>query len=300
MLTDTPNNAAEAIVHWRRLIQTTQINISTMLVFTSLPILGTALLIVVAFAFISKFVSERRLYSRRKREKEALHIENFMMLVIETKKERHKREMFREAEHQLERQESLESRSSSMRSFNFLNKFKGPSMNYNLPDENKVPMVLVRDAIARSSAAALDISRNNETQPHNEMLKIDEEVVQIVNKLIYPSSTPSVSKRLGLTEDEKTQEKRPEINRQSSLRSSNPENTINPVFYLNHGYDEGPRSSHSLRDVGTNMYKTQIDIIYEGETSEEQSLSSRGGDGISKRSMSEGAFVQKNSYFKQP
>jgi hypothetical protein len=218
----------EAIAQWNSLVSTTKMDFIGILLITSLPMLGTVFLIVLLFAIISKIVTERRLYRKRKREKEAEHIESFMLLVIETKKERKKREEMLERDFFEEppKRKSVTSTDSTAtedetrpKNYLFHNRSKHPYADFNLPDERKVPMVLVNDAIAKSNALNFAESVQSSSSPSSaeqhvgpnsvnscsmsmspeNPIKIDPEVVELVNKLINPTMAtlaPNLSRTL--------------------------------------------------------------------------------------------------------
>lgn len=124
------------------------------MLLSSAPFLGVILSILVSFAVLSCIFKMRTKYKRRRVTKNVQVLENFLVLYNKTKEERNQREVII--------QENAKNRRTSQFSAREFPK------NFGLPNEDKVPFNLFKEALVNSNTQA------------------DQEVVKIIDKLINP------------------------------------------------------------------------------------------------------------------
>ena len=291
---------------WNELVASSQFNFLSILAISASPLLGTVLMIVISFAIITKLVTQRRHYHRQKRQKEAKNIEKILLLIIETKKERQERIAFKETEEQNSFDKNMNRSTLGEDAFvevlekpkqkNFtltnLNRIMHP-FELDLPDENKVPMVLLNDAIARSSAkekisvidSLHEMMPRSERNfiPHSKKIKIDQSVLEEVNRLIRPSIsklTPTVSKHLqAYAADDTLFESREEKRRLSEPRLSN--SISLDILNVRQNYElsyetvvdetNENKSSKFEQNLSTMVYSSKVPIFYLNDVEVEES-----------------------------
>ena len=174
-----------SIIFWEQVKYSSNKKLILSLLASVGPFLGFVLLIIILSSIASRLFTIRKKYKRKIDAKNLEILENFLVLVTETNDERLERE-------QEYLKGEIKRRKKSRLNLGHVSNYN-KKHNLNLPDENKVPIVLVNKVLAKSvnydkdsnlsfSSLSTDISSNE--------IKIDEEVVEIVNELVNPNLMP--------------------------------------------------------------------------------------------------------------
>jgi hypothetical protein len=207
-----------SIIFWEQVKYSSNKKLILSLLASVGPFLGFVLLIILLSSIASRLFTIRKKYKRKIDAKNLEILENFLVLVTETNDERLERE-------QEYLKGEIKRRKKSRLNLGHVNNYN-KKHNLNLPDENKVPIVLVNKVLAKSvnydkdsnlsfSSLSTDISSNE--------IKIDEEVVEIVNELVNPNLMPQ--------SELKSRKSRADIKVESveNLRTENEAGIINKI-----------------------------------------------------------------------
>ncbi|CAF0708954.1 unnamed protein product [Brachionus calyciflorus] len=204
------------------------------LILSSSPFLCVILVILIVSGILSIAFTFRKKYKRRQVARHVELLENFLILYNESKEERKQRDEALSL-HELKSQ------------FN-LNK-KNQHEDFKLPDEDRVPIALVKDALARS----LENDSNN-----NGNIKIDKEVIQVIDNLINPPHLKQSHLRTSVVSD---------LIRQIHRLSGENENDKkeDSIYHINKAYEEnehGKIDSEKL-DKNKNLSNHGITFVIE-------------------------------------
>jgi hypothetical protein len=177
------------------------------LILSSAPFLGTITIILMVFAVLSRVFTMRKKSRRILMAKNEKILEDFLVLVTYANKKRE------ENQHVFQQITAADRGKSTSLSLSDLN----------LSDENKVPMILVQDLIARSLANHTNddggpnfsgkvnayvtkaaANSNGITLNNLEKVKMDQEIIKIVNDLIHPQQADNDRNRTAISKVKKT------------------------------------------------------------------------------------------------
>jgi hypothetical protein len=263
------------IKNWNDLIKSSQKEFIFTLFISSIPILGTILIIMISFAIISKLVTMKRLKELEERRREAKNIKDFLRRIMESNEEKISQEKKKKEntgfEDTTRSQVSVESRSNAEKkknkrsnTFFYLNNMR--SSRFNLPDENKVPLVLINESIQKrpETANTTQDSKNSSISNNQAPLaQIDEDILKLIKDLVEPAQnqifdeiqkrkTPKRSKSIFRLfsinknkEDEETDDNLAVFENIDELfgKKSSSSHLHKPIFNLNEGFSTSREES---------------------------------------------------------
>lgn len=171
---------------WQNRYNESQKSIIVYLILSSAPFLCVIILILIISGILSCIFTIRKKSRRRKAAKNLQMIENFLVLYQDTRKDR------KEKDKEYISSDDDEKRKKSRSHYNLTGLGRKKSFyNLQLPDENKVPIVLVNDALAKSAKVETNTNSNNKSGPsymlNNEhSIEMDQDVIKVINELINP------------------------------------------------------------------------------------------------------------------
>lgn len=188
---------SDAKENWNLKISILKRSFLKSLLVSTAPFLAIILFILILFSILSRIFTLRKKYRRTQSAMNEKILENFLILVTDARAQR--KQSTRQALDVPDRRKA-----SLIRNWSF--------SNLNLSDEDKVPIVLLKDVLNRSlAAAAAEAANENGPQPKSktlrpvikstksakvtlnnlEKIKMDQDIIKIINDLVYPEYAES-------------------------------------------------------------------------------------------------------------